>query len=197
MSKKAAGKRNPAQLNLPVMLSRFREKAMPALREEFGYKNMWQTPSVEKIVVNIGLGEALKSANALQSAMRDISLITGQIPVPRRAKQSVSNFNLREGQTIGAAVTLRGKRMWEFLDRFANIALPRVRDFRGLSPKSFDGRGNCSVGLREQIVFPEIDYNEIDKLRGLQVVIVTTAKTDPEGRKLLELLGIPFAGTRR
>ena len=197
MSKKAAGKRNPAQLNLPVMLSRFREKVMPALREEFGYKNMWQTPRVEKIVVNIGLGEALKNANALQSAMRDISLITGQIPVPRRAKQSVSNFNLREGQTIGAAVTLRGKRMWEFLDRFANIALPRVRDFRGLSPKSFDGRGNCSVGLREQIVFPEIDYNEIDKLRGLQVVIVTTAKTDPEGRKLLELLGIPFAGTRR
>ncbi len=175
----------------------FIEKAVPTLSVEFGYTNLLQVPTVEKVVVNIGLGEATRSANALQAAVADMQLITGQKPIYRKAKRSVSNFGLREGQVIGVSVTLRGRRMWEFLDRFLNIALPRVRDFRGISPRSFDGRGNCSIGISDQVVFPEIDYNKIDKIRGLQVVVVTTSETNTVGKRLLDILGFPFSDMNR
>lgn len=178
------------------MAARLREKYIkeirPQLREEFGYRNDLEVPRLEKIVVNIGLGEAITNNRALDNAVNDLAAITGQKPVVTRAKKSIAAFRLRAGMPIGAMVTLRGDRMYEFLDRLMNIALPRVRDFRGVSPKSFDGRGNYTLGLREQLIFPEIDYDKIDKLRGLEVSIVTTAKTDEEGRRLLTLLGMPF-----
>jgi large subunit ribosomal protein L5 len=164
----------------------------PKLREEFGYRNDLEVPKLEKIVVNIGVGEAIANNRALDAAIGDLTAIVGQKPVVTRAKRSVASFRLRAGMPIGAMVTLRGERMYEFLDRLANIALPRVRDFRGISPKSFDGRGNYTLGLREQLIFPEIEYDKIDKTRGMEVSIVTTAKSDEEGRRLLQLLGMPF-----
>ena len=160
--------------------------------KEFKFKNNLMVPKVVKTVVNIGLGEALDSSNVVQIVSRDLQLITGQKPIERKAKKSIANFKLREGQVIGLSVTLRGDRMWFFLDNLLNMALPRVRDFRGVSKKSFDGNGNYSLGLQEQVIFPQIDYNEIDKLRGMQINIVTSSDSDLESRKLLELLGMPF-----
>jgi large subunit ribosomal protein L5 len=177
------------------MQDRYRSDVVQQLMTEFGYKNVMQVPKVEKIVVNIGLGEAVQNAKAIDAAVGDLSAITGQKPVVTRAKKSIAAFKLRAGMPIGAMVTLRGPRMYEFLDRLVSTALPRIRDFRGVSPNAFDGRGNYTLGLREQIVFPEIDYDKIDKTRGLELSIVTTAKTDQEGRRLLALLGMPFAKT--
>jgi len=177
----------------PRLLEQYRNEVQPALREEFSYRNAMEIPRVSKIVVNIGLGEALENARALDTATEDIATITGQKPVVTRAKSSVANFKVREGNQIGATCTLRGQRMWEFLDRTINAALPRIRDFRGVSRTAFDGRGNYSLGLREQIIFPEIDYAAVDRIRGLQINIVTTARSDEEGRRLLELLGMPLA----
>jgi large subunit ribosomal protein L5 len=164
------------------------------MRKELGYENVMQVPRLEKIVVNVGVGEALQNAKALDATVQDITTITGQKPIVTRARRSIANFKLREGNPIGVKVTLRGNRMWDFLDRLCNIALPRQRDFRGISPDSFDGRGNYSLGLREQLVFPEIDYDKIDKIRGMEIAIVTTAQTDEEGLHLLRHLGLPFAG---
>jgi large subunit ribosomal protein L5 len=176
---------------------KYREEVVPALMEEFGYSNVMQVPKLEKIVVNVGLGEAINNAKALESAVTDISTITGQRPVVTRAKRSIAAFKLREGMPIGAMVTLRGPRMYEFLDRLVSITLPRIRDFRGVSPNAFDGRGNYTLGLQEQLAFPEIEYDRIDKARGLEVSLVTSAKTDDEGRRLLALLGMPFARAER
>lgn len=172
---------------------RYREDIVQSLQGELGYKNVYQVPKLEKIVVNVGLGEAISNGRALEAAVNDLATITGQKPVVTRAKKSVAAFKLRAGMPIGAMVTLRGERMYEFLDRLVSVALPRIRDFRGVSPNSFDGRGNYTLGLREQLMFPEIDYDQIDKIRGLEVSIVTTAKTDDEGRRLLAHLGMPFA----
>ncbi|HVL25482.1 MAG TPA: 50S ribosomal protein L5 [Thermomicrobiales bacterium] len=172
---------------------RYREDVVPALTSEFGYKNPFQVPKVEKVVINIGLGEAIANGRALDAAVNDLSIITGQKPVITRAKKSIAAFKLRAGMPIGAMVTLRGERMYEFLDRLIATALPRIRDFRGVTPNAFDGRGNYTMGLREQIMFPEIDYDQIDKVRGLEISIVTSARTDEEGRQLLALLGMPFA----
>ena len=166
---------------------------MPALMKEFGYANVMQVPRPLKATINIGLGEAVTDAKALDSATNDISVIIGQKPVITRAKRSIANFKLREGMPIGVVATARGNRMWEFLDRLLNAALPRLRDFQGVSPSSFDGRGNFSLGIREQLMFPEIEYDKVTRIRGLQINIVTTANTDEEGRRLLELLGMPFA----
>ncbi len=166
---------------------------MPALMKEFGYANVMQVPRPLKATINIGLGEAVTDAKALDSATSDISVIIGQKPVITRAKRSIANFKLREGMPIGVMATARGNRMWEFLDRLLNAALPRLRDFQGVSPSSFDGRGNFSLGIREQLMFPEIDYDKVSRIRGLQITIGTSAKTDEEGRRLLELLGMPFA----
>jgi large subunit ribosomal protein L5 len=171
---------------------RYRDEATPALQREFGYANPMQIPRLEKVVVNIGLGEAIQNAKALDAAVKDLAQITGQKPIVTRAKRSIAQFRLRAGMPIGAKVTLRGQRMYDFLERTLRLALPRIRDFRGIATRSFDGRGNFSLGLREQLVYPEIDYDKIDRLRGLEISIVTTAKTDEEGRKLLELLGMPF-----
>ncbi|MEX1155715.1 MAG: 50S ribosomal protein L5 [Chloroflexota bacterium] len=171
---------------------RYIDEVVPALQREFGYANPMQIPRVDKIVVNIGLGEAIQNAKALDAAVADLAQITGQKPIVTRAKRSIAQFRLRTGMPIGAKVTLRGLRMYDFLERTVRLALPRIRDFRGITPRSFDGRGNFSIGLREQLVFPEIDYDKIDRLRGLEISIVTTAKTDEEGLKLLELLGMPF-----
>lgn len=165
---------------------------MPALTREFGYGNLMQVPKIEKIVLNIGLGEALQNAKAVDAAVGDLTAIAGQKPVVTRARKAIANFKLRAGNPIGAMVTLRGPRMYEFLDRLISVALPRIRDFRGISRRSFDGRGNYSIGLREQIVFPEIDYDRVDKLRGLEISIVTTARTDAEGYALLKQFGMPF-----
>jgi len=172
---------------------KYREEIVPVMMTDFGYKNVMQVPKLQKIVVNIGLGEAVQNAKAIDAAVGDISQITGQKPVVTRAKRSIAAFKLRAGMPIGAMVTLRGDRMYEFLDRLVAIALPRVRDFRGVSPNSFDGRGNYTLGLRDQILFPEIDYDKIDKQRGLEMSFVTTAHNDEEGRRLLTLLGMPFA----
>jgi large subunit ribosomal protein L5 len=161
--------------------------------EDFGYRNVMEVPRLQKIVVNVGLGEALQDVKALDAAARDIATITGQKPIVTRAKKSVAGFKLREGNPIGVKVTLRGNRMYDFLDRMCNVALPRRRDFRGISPDSFDGRGNYTLGFREQLVWPEVDYDSIDKIRGMEVTIVTTAKTDEEARRLLQLFGMPFA----
>jgi large subunit ribosomal protein L5 len=174
------------------LLRRYREEVVPALQREFDYQNPMQIPHVEKVVVNIGLGEAIQNAKALDAAVGDLERITGQKPIVTRAKRSIAQFRLRTGMPIGAKVTLRGQRMYDFLERTFSLALPRIRDFRGIPTRSFDGRGNFSLGLREQLVYPEIDYDKIDRLRGLEISIVTTARTDEEGRKLLELMGMPF-----
>jgi large subunit ribosomal protein L5 len=171
---------------------RYHDEVAPALRREFSYANPMQIPRVEKIVVNIGLGEAIQNAKALDAAVGDLTIITGQKPIVTRAKRSIAQFRLRTGMPIGAKVTLRGQRMYDFLERTMALALPRIRDFRGIPTRSFDGRGNFSLGLREQLVYPEIDYDKIDRLRGLEISIVTTAKTDEEGLRLLQLLGMPF-----
>lgn len=176
--------------------SRLQEKylrdVVPALTREFNYVNPMQVPKVGKITVNIGIGEAIQNAKALDAAVRDVTLITGQKPMVKKARKSIAQFKLREGMSVGVAVTLRGQRMWEFLDRLLNAALPRTRDFRGVPSRSFDGRGNYTLGLREQLIFPEINYDQIDKVRGMEVSIVTTAASDQEGRRLLDLLGMPF-----
>ncbi len=177
---------------IPVMQERYRADAVPQLVDEFGYGNRMEVPVIQKVVLNVGVGEAMDNPKALDSVMEDIRTITGQQPVVTKARKSIANFKLREGRAIGVKVTLRGGRMWAFLDRFINIALPRVRDFRGVSPDTFDGRGNYTVGLREQLIFPEIHYDRIDKVRGLEITIVTSARTDEEGRRLLRLLGMPF-----
>ncbi len=177
----------------PRLLERYRTEVVPALEKEFSYANIMQVPRVVKVVLNIGMGEALQNAKALDAAASDLQTIAGQKPVFTKAKKSVAAFKLREGNTIGVTVTLRSERMWSFLDRLINIALPRLRDFRGISPDSFDGHGNYSLGLREQLLFPEIQYDKIDKVRGMAITIVTTAQTDEEGRRLLQLMGMPFS----
>jgi len=171
---------------------RYKKEVASALREAFGLANPHQAPRLEKIVVNVGVGEALDDAKALDAALEDISTICGQRPLVTRARKSIANFKLREGRAIGIKVTLRGERMWSFFDRLINVALPRMRDFRGVSPNSFDGRGNYTLGLREQLIFPEINYDKIDKIRGLEVTFVTSAPNDEQGRGLLESLGMPF-----
>jgi large subunit ribosomal protein L5 len=176
----------------PRLLQTYRDSIMQQMTKEFDYGNVMQVPRIDKIVVNIGIGEAKDSDKALDAAVGDVTTITGQKPQLRKAKKSVAAFKLREGQTVGIKTTLRGRRMWYFLDKLLNIALPRIRDFRGVNPEGFDGRGNYSLGLREQVVFPEIDYDKIDKLRGLEVTIITTARTDDEARSLLTRLGMPF-----
>lgn len=171
--------------------TRFREEVMAALMEEFDYSSVMQVPDIEKIVVNIGVGEAIDNPKSLDGAVEDLRVITGQQPIVTRAKKNIATYKLREGRAIGTKVTLRGDKMWGLLDRLMNIALPRIRDFRGVSP-TLDGRGNYTVGLREQLVFPEIDFDKVDKVRGMEITIVTSAKTDEEGRRLLKLLGMPF-----
>ena len=177
------------------LLERYREEMVPTLMKDFSYSNVMQVPKLTKIVLNIGLGEAVSNGKAIDAAVNDLTLITGQKPVVTKAKKSIAAFKLREGMPIGAMVTLRGQKMYEFIDRLVAVALPRVRDFRGVPANSFDGRGNYTLGIREQIIFAEIDYDRIDKTRGLELSIVTTARTDDEGRRLLELFGMPFAKT--
>ena len=191
-AKSARSKNGYSRPEYQGLRQRYHDDVVPALRREFGYANEMQIPRLEKVVVNIGLGEAIANAKALDAAVGDLTTITGQKPIVTRAKRSIAQFRLRTGMPIGAKVTLRGQRMYDFLERTLALALPRIRDFRGIPTRSFDGRGNFSLGLREQLVYPEIDYDEIDRLRGLEISIVTTAKTDEEGRKLLELLGMPF-----
>src|SRR5512135_1374700 len=174
------------------MQERYQQEAVPALQKAFNFTNIMEIPKIKKIVVNIGLGEAMGNSKALDAAITDMTTITGQKPIQTKARKSIANFKLREGVIIGVKVTLRGDRMWAFLDRLLNVALPRVRDFRGVSADAFDGRGNYTLGLRDQLVFPEIEYDKIDKLRGLEVTIVTTAKDDEQARALLQLLGMPF-----
>jgi len=170
----------------------YQEKIIPQLMDKFGYKNVMSVPRMEKVIINMGIGEATQNPKALDGAVEDLRAISGQKPVITRARKSIAAFRLREGIPIGCKVTLRGKRMYEFIDRLVNATLPRVRDFRGVSPKGFDGRGNYTLGLKEQIIFPEIDYDKIDKVRGMNIVFVTNAQTDEEGRELLKLLGMPF-----
>ena len=172
---------------------KYLKEVVPAMTEKFGYKNIMQLPKIEKVIINMGVGEAVGNPKALDSAVADPTIIAGQKPILTRAKKSLAAWKLRQGMPIGAKVTLRGLRMYQFLDKFMNVALPRVRDFRGVSAKAFDGRGNYSVGLREQLIFPEIEYDKIDKLRGMNIVVVTTAKTDEEARELLKLMGMPFS----
>ena len=172
---------------------KYRQEVIPALMERYGYDNVMDVPRLIKVVLNIGLGEAIQNAKALESAEADLSAISGQHPVITRARRSIANFKLRTGMPIGMKVTLRGDRMYEFIDKLINAVLPRIREFSGVSPNAFDGRGNYTLGMREQIMFPEIDYDKIEKLRGMEIAVATTAKTDEEGRHLLELLGMPFA----
>lgn len=171
----------------------YQKEIVPALMEKFQYKNIMEVPKLEKVVINMGVGDAKENPRFLESAIEDLSLIAGQKPVVTQAKKSISNFKLRQGMKIGAKVTLRGDRMYEFVDKLLNVALPRVRDFRGVSDRSFDGRGNYSLGIREQLIFPEIDYDKVEKVRGMDIAFVTTAKTDEEAREFLRLLGMPFA----
>lgn len=178
--------------DVPRLKERYRTEVAPALIEEFGYENTMQVPRLQKVVVNVGAGEALQNAKALDAISRDLMTITGQKPIITRAKKSIAAYKLREGNPIGVKVTIRGSRMFDFLDRLMNVALARQRDFRGVSPDSFDGRGNYAVGLTEQLVWPEIDYDSIDRIRGMGITIVTTAQTDDEARRLLALLGMPF-----
>jgi large subunit ribosomal protein L5 len=178
---------------MSALKEKYRKEVVPRLVELYGYKNIMQVPRLEKVALNIGLGEAIQDAKALEAAERDLVAISGQHPVITRAKKSIAAFRLRAGMPIGLKVTLRGERMYHFFDKLVNVALPRMREFRGVPPNSFDGRGNYTLGLKEQIIFPEIDYDKIDKVRGLEVSIITTANTDDEGRHLLELLGMPFA----
>jgi large subunit ribosomal protein L5 len=175
------------------MQERYQKEVAPALLKTFSLKNVMQVPGIEKVVINIGMGEALDNPKALEAAVSDLAQITGQKPVMTKAKKSVANFKLREGRLIGTKVTLRGDRMWAFLDRLLNVALPRVRDFRGVSANAFDGRGNYTLGLKDQLVFPEIEYDKIDKVRGMEITIVTSAKNDDQARALLQLLGMPFS----
>lgn len=176
----------------PRMLERYRKEVVQKLSQEFGYKNVHQVPRLEKIVVNVGLGEATQNPKLVEKATEELAAITGQKPIVRKARKSIANFKLREGQNIGAMVTLRRERMWEFLDRLVNVALPRVRDFKGVSGKAFDGRGNYTLGVREQIIFPEVDYDKVERITGMNVTLCTTAETDAEGRALLTHLGMPF-----
>ena len=178
----------------PNLKAKYAAEVAPALMQKFGYKSVMQIPRIDKIVVNCGCGEARDNSKVLESVVNDLAAITGQKPVITKAKKSVANFKLREGMPIGAKVTLRGNKMWEFLDRLFNVALPRVRDFRGISADAFDGRGNYALGVKEQLIFPEIEYDKIDKIRGMDIVVCTTAKTDEEARELLKLVGAPFAG---
>ena len=178
--------------NTPNLKKLYQDEVAPALMQKFGYKSVMQIPRLEKIVVNVGCSEARENAKVLDAVVNDLTTITGQKAVITKAKKSVANFKLREGMPIGAKVTLRGNKMWEFLDRLFNVALPRVRDFRGISPNSFDGRGNYALGVKEQLIFPEIEYDKIDKIRGMDIVICTTAETDEEARELLTLIGAPF-----
>lgn len=177
----------------PRLKEKYRNEVVPSLMKKFNYKSVMQTPRIEKVVINMGVGEGATNAKAIDSAVEDLKAITGQKPVVTRAKKSIAGFKIRKGMPIGVKVTLRGDRMYYFLDKLFNIALPRVRDFRGVPDKSFDGRGNFTLGLREQLIFPEIDYDKIDKVRGMDVVIVTTAETDEEARELLAEMGMPFA----
>jgi large subunit ribosomal protein L5 len=177
---------------VPRLKDKFRDEVVKAMMERFGYKNPMQVPRLEKVVVNMGVGEAIQNSKAIDAAVNDLMTITGQKPVVTKAKKSIAAFKLRAGMNVGCKVTLRGDRMYEFVDRLMNIALPRVRDFRGVSPKSFDGRGNFSMGVKEQLIFPEIDYDKIDKVRGMDIIFVTSARTDEEARELLRLLGMPF-----
>ena len=183
-------------LPLPRLLERLRSDVGRQLTQEFGYTSPMQIPRLDKVVLNIGMGEALQNARAMEAATTDLTAISGQKPVVTKAKRSIAQFKIRDGMPIGLTVTLRGRRMYEFYDRLVNASLPRIRDFQGVSRNSFDGRGNYSLGLREQVIFPEIDYNSVDRMRGLQVVIVTTAPSDQEGMRLLELLGMPFTRPR-
>ena len=180
----------------PRLKERYKSEIVPELMREFSYRNIMQVPRVEKVTLNIGLGEAKENARAVETATADLATISGQKAVVTKAKKAIANFKIRQNMAIGAAVTLRGDRMYEFLDRMLNSALPRIRDFRGVPTKAFDGRGNFSLGLREQLIFPEIDYDKVDRIRGLQVNIVTTARNDEEGRRLLEMMGMPFAKER-
>ena len=184
--------RNGQPAEKPRLRQRYERDVVPALVRDFNYQNPMQVPRLAKVSVNIGVGEAIANAKALDAAVRDVGIITGQKPIVKKARKSIAQFKLREGQNVGVTVTLRGERMWEFLDRLMNAALPRTRDFRGVPGRSFDGRGNFTLGLREQLIFPEISYDQVDKARGLEVSIVTTARTDQEARRLLELLGMPF-----
>ncbi|WP_160569807.1 50S ribosomal protein L5 [Flintibacter muris] len=179
---------------VPNLKKLYQDEVAPALMQKFGYKSTMQIPRLEKIVVNVGCSEARENAKVLDAVVNDLTTITGQKAVITKAKKSVANFKLREGMPIGAKVTLRGNKMWEFLDRLFNVALPRVRDFRGISADAFDGRGNYALGVKEQLIFPEIEYDKIDKIRGMDIVVVTTAQTDEEARELLKLVGAPFAG---
>lgn len=174
------------------MQERYQQEVVPALQNAFNYRNVMEVPRIQKVVVNIGLGEAMGNSKALEAAITDMTTITGQKPIQTKARKSISNFKLREGVVIGVKVTLRGDRMWAFIDRLVNVALPRVRDFRGVSPDAFDGRGNYTLGLRDQLIFPEIEYDKIDKLRGMEITIVTTAKNDEHSRAMLRFLGMPF-----
>jgi large subunit ribosomal protein L5 len=190
------GQARPARPVTPAEKSRLHQRyerdVVPALVRDFNYQNPMQVPRLSKVNVNVGVGEAISNSKALDATVRDVSVITGQKPIIKKARKSIAQFKLREGQQVGVTVTLRGERMWEFLDRLMNAALPRTRDFRGVPSRSFDGRGNSTLGLREQLIFPEISYDQVDKARGLEVNIVTTATTDQEARRLLELLGMPF-----
>ncbi|WP_347489943.1 50S ribosomal protein L5 [Desulfoscipio sp. XC116] len=177
---------------MPRLKDKFKDEVVKAMMERFGYKNSMQVPRLEKVVINMGVGEAIQNSKAIDAAVNDLMIISGQRPVVTKAKKSIAAFKLRAGMNVGCKVTLRGDRMCEFVDRLFNIALPRVRDFRGISPKSFDGRGNYSMGVREQLIFPEIEYDKIDKVRGMDIIFVTTARTDEEARELLRLLGMPF-----
>lgn len=178
---------------VPRLQEKYEKEVVPALMEKFGYKNIMEVPKLDKVVINMGVGEAKENAKVLESAMADMQLITGQKPILTRAKKSVANFKIRQNMPIGCKVTLRKSRMFEFADKLMNVALPRVRDFRGISDKSFDGRGNYSLGIKEQLIFPEVEYDKIDKVRGMDIIFVTTAKTDEEARELLRFLGMPFA----
>jgi large subunit ribosomal protein L5 len=179
---------------VPRLKTRFREEVVPKLQRELGLKNPMQVPRLDRVVLNMGVGDALKDGRMLEAAVDDLTTITGQRPVITKARKSIAGFKLREGMAIGAKVTLRGDRMWEFLDRLVSIAIPRIRDFRGLSPNAFDGRGNFTLGLTEQLIFPEIDYDKVVKVRGMDITVVTTARNDEEGRALLVALGFPFEG---
>jgi large subunit ribosomal protein L5 len=178
---------------MPTLKDKYRNEVAPALMSKFGYKSVMEIPRLEKIIVNVGVGEAKENAKVLEAVVGDVAAITGQKPVITKAKKSIANFKLREGMPIGVKVTLRQDRMWEFVDRLFNVALPRVRDFRGINPDGFDGRGNYSLGLKEQLIFPEIVYDQVEKIRGMDIAFVTTAQTDEEARELLTLLGAPFA----
>ncbi len=192
--KKAPEAAAPAEKRTPNLKKLYQDEVAPALMQKFGYKSVMEIPRLEKIVVNVGCSEARENAKVLDAVVSDLTAITGQKAIITKAKKSVANFKLREGMPIGAKVTLRGNKMWEFLDRLFNVALPRVRDFRGISADAFDGRGNYALGVKEQLIFPEIEYDKIDKIRGMNIVVCTTAKTDEEARELLRQVGAPFAG---